>query len=62
VNTNEIYDPKKFVKSIVDGTPLVDVKKSAFSMVQERLEILGKVDVGRDVGVKVLGRKWKVDN
>lgn len=56
--TNEIYDPKKFVKSILDGTPLVDVKQSACSMVQERLEILGKVNVG----VKVLGRKWKVEN
>jgi hypothetical protein len=58
MKTNEIYDPKKFVKSIVDGTPLAKVVQSASSMVQERLEKLGKVGVG----VNVWGRKRKVEN
>jgi hypothetical protein len=58
MKTNEIYDPKKFVKSIVDGTPLDEVVQSACSMVHERLEKLGKVDVG----VNVWGRKRRVDN
>jgi hypothetical protein len=58
MKTNEIYDPKKFVKSIVDGTPLAEVIQSACSMVQERLEKLGKVGVG----VNVWGRKRKVEN
>lgn len=58
MRTNWIYDPKKFVKSIVNGTPLVEVVQSACPMVQERLEKLGKVDVG----VNVWGRKKRVDN
>ncbi|KAF8494585.1 hypothetical protein F5888DRAFT_629339 [Russula emetica] len=58
IKTNEIYNPKKFVKSIVDGAPLVEVVESACSMVQERLEKLGKVDVG----VNAWGRKRNVDN
>ena len=58
MKTNEIYDPKKLVKLIVNGTPLVEVVQSACSMVEERLEKLGKVDVG----VNVWGRKRKVDN
>ena len=58
VKTNEIYDPKKFVKSIVDGTPLDEVVQSACSTVQERLWKLGKVGVE----INVWGRKRKVDN
>jgi len=58
VKANGIYDPKKFVKSIVDGTPLVEVVQSACSTVQERLWKLGKAGVG----VNVWGRKRKVDN
>jgi hypothetical protein len=56
--TNEIYDPKRFVKSIVDGNPRVEVVQSVCAMVQERLEKLGKADVG----VNVWGRKRKVDS
>ncbi|KAI0268004.1 hypothetical protein BGY98DRAFT_938327 [Russula aff. rugulosa BPL654] len=56
--TTEIYDPKKFVESIVDGTPLVEVKRSALLTVQERLESLGKAGER----VNVWGRKRKVVN
>lgn len=56
--TNEIYEPKEFVKSIVDGIPLVEVKQSVCSMVQERLERLGKVYVM----AKMWSRMRKVDN
>ena len=54
---NEIYDPKDFVKSVVDGTPVEEVARSAFAKVQECLGGLGIV------GTKVLGRnrdlrKW----
>jgi hypothetical protein len=56
---NEIYEPKDFVKSIVDGTPVEEVARSAFAKVQESLRRLGKPDVGANV----LGRnkdlkKW----
>ncbi len=40
----EIYDPKGFVKTILDGTPVDEVARSAFSKVQERLVELGKLD------------------
>ena len=50
---NEIYDPKVFVKLIVDGTsPVEDVARSASLKVRERLVELGK----EDVGVKVWGQ------
>ena len=49
---NEIYDPKGFVTSIVDGAPVDEVARSAFAKVQEGLVRLGKPDVG----AKVLGR------
>lgn len=53
---NEVYDPKKFVKMIVDGTsPVQDVARSACLKVRERLVELGK----EDVGVKVWGRNKK---
>lgn len=55
--TNGIYDPKKFVKSIVDGTPLVEVVESACLVVTERLAGLGKVGEG----VNVWGRKRKLN-
>jgi hypothetical protein len=56
---NEIYDPKDYVRSIVDGTPVKEVARSAFAKVQESLGRLGKPDVGANV----LGRnrelkKW----
>ena len=37
-----LYDPRVFVKMILDGTPVVDVARSAFKKVQESLERLGK--------------------
>ena len=49
---NEIYEPKDFVISIVDGVPVDEVARSAFARVQEGLRRLGKPDVG----AKVLGR------
>lgn len=49
-DVNKIYDPKDFVKLIVDGTPRAEVAQSACSMVQERLEKLGKVDVEVNLG------------
>jgi hypothetical protein len=55
---NKIYDPKEFVKSIVDGTSHVEVARSALLKVRERLIELGKVDVGANV----LGRKLDIEN
>ena len=49
---NEIYEPKDYVTSIVDGAPVDEVARSAFARVQEGLRRLGKPDVG----AKVLGR------
>jgi len=58
-DANEIYDPKDFVKSIVDGTPVDEVARSAFAKVQERLRRLGKPDVGANVlGRNRDLRKW----
>jgi hypothetical protein len=55
---NEIYDPKEFVKLIVDGTsPVENVARSAFFKAQERLVELGK----EDVGAKLWGRKKKTN-
>jgi hypothetical protein len=55
---NEIYDPKEFVKLIVDGTsPVENVAWSAFFKAQERLVELGKEDVGE----KLWGRKKKTN-
>jgi hypothetical protein len=54
---NEIYDPKKFVKSIVDGSSPDEVARTAFLKVQERFLELGKVDGGANVW----GRKRKLD-
>jgi hypothetical protein len=52
----EIYDPKEFVKSILDGTSHVEVARSAFIKAKERLTELGEVDVGANV----LGRKLDI--
>jgi hypothetical protein len=58
-DANEIYDPKDFVKSIVDGTPVEEVARSAFAKVQESLRRLGKPDVGANVlGRNRDLRKW----
>ena len=47
---NEIYDPKEFVKLILDGiSPVEDVAWSAFLKVQERLVELGKEGVAEKV-------------
>jgi hypothetical protein len=48
-DANEIYDPKDFVKSIVDGKPVEEVARSAFAKVQESLGRLGKPGVGANV-------------
>lgn len=58
-DANEIYEPKDFVKSIIDGTPVEQVAQSAYEKAQENLRRLGKPDVG----MNVLGRnrdlrKW----
>ena len=55
---NKIYDPREFVKSIVDGISHVEVARSALVKVRERLIELGKVDVGTNV----LGRKLDIEN
>ena len=47
---NEIYDPKEFVKLIVDGTlPVQDVARSAFLKARERLVELGREDMETNV-------------
>jgi acetyl-CoA carboxylase carboxyltransferase component len=53
----KIYDPKEFVKSILDGTSHVEVAESAFFRATERLMVLGK----GDVGANVLGRKLDIE-
>ena len=53
----EIYDPKEFVKSIVDGNSHVEVAQYAFRKVQERFKELGKVDIGANV----FGRKLDIE-
>jgi hypothetical protein len=50
---NELYDPREFVKLIVDGTRVDEVARSAFAKAQECLGRLGK----QYVGAEVLGRK-----
>lgn len=55
---SEIYDPKEFVKLIVDRTsPVEIVAWSAFLQAQERLVELGK----EEVGAKLWGRKKKTN-
>ena len=53
---NELYDPRVFVKMIVDGMPVEEVARSAFSKAQESLRDLGKAHMG----AKVLGRNGKL--
>ena len=56
---NEIYDPREYVKSIVNGTPVEEVAQSAFLKVQESLGRLGKPNVGANVlGRNRDLRKW----
>jgi len=43
---NQLYDPKAFVKSIIDGTPIEKVARAAFSKIQERLTELGREEIG----------------
>jgi len=58
-DATELYDPKEFVKSIVDGTPVDEVARSAFAEVQESLERLGKPGVEANVlGRNKDLRKW----
>jgi hypothetical protein len=58
-DSNEIYDPKDFVKRIVDGEPVHEVARSAFAEVQESLRRLGKPNVGANVlGRNRDLRKW----
>jgi len=44
------------VKSIIDGTPIEEVARAAFSKIQERLEELGRADVGAELS----GRNWEL--
>lgn len=48
----KLYDAKDFVKSIIDGTPVEEVARSAFETVQEGLGIAEKPNLM----VNVLGR------
>jgi hypothetical protein len=54
----ELYDPKAFVRSILDGTSHVEVAWSAYKKVQEKLMELGKIGVGANV----LGRKLDIES
>ena len=53
----KIYDPKEFVKSILDGASHVKVAESAFMKAEKRLNELGKVNIG----VNILGRKLDIE-
>jgi hypothetical protein len=53
----QIYDPKAFVKSILDGTSHIEASRSAYKRVQERLMELGKIDAGANV----LGRQLDIE-
>ena len=55
-DANELYNPRVFVKMIVDGTPVKEVQRSAFSKAQESLKDLGKAHMGANV----LGRNGKL--
>jgi len=55
----EIYDPKAYAKMILDGTPVDEVARSAFSQAQECLRELGKPNKIDDVlGRNETLRKW----
>ncbi len=45
----EIYNPREFVKSIVDGANVAEVARSAFATVQKRLGVLQKVNAMKNV-------------
>jgi|SRR6267154_2307305 len=56
---NEIYDPKDFVKSVVDGKPVDEVARDAFRKVRESLGRLGRPDVLSNVlGRNRVLKKW----
>lgn len=46
---NEIYNTNDYVKSILEGTPVDDVARSAFAEAQERLGKLKKTEMGANV-------------
>jgi len=59
VGANELYDLRDYAKSIVKGTPVDAVARSAFAKVQESLGRLGKPELGANVlGRSGDLRKW----
>jgi hypothetical protein len=52
---NKLYDPRVFVKMIVDGMPVEEVTRSALSKAQEGLRDQGKAHMGANV----MGRNGK---
>ena len=54
----QIYDPKAFVKKMLDGSSHIEVAGSAYQKVQERLIELGKIGAGANV----LGRKLDIED
>jgi hypothetical protein len=52
----KIYDPKAFVKAIIGSSSPNEVARSALLKATERLQELGK----EDVGANVLGRKLDI--
>ncbi len=55
-NANELYDPRTFVKMILEGTPVDEAARSAFTKVQDSLKRLGKADTR----VNVFGRNRRM--
>jgi hypothetical protein len=51
----ELYDPREFVKNILDGMPVDEVARSAFTKVHERFGELAAVG-NEKLGANVLGR------
>jgi hypothetical protein len=48
-DATEIFDPNDFVESILHGTPVDEVARSAFAKTQERLGSIGKLELGANV-------------
>jgi len=44
-DTNGLYDANVFVKLIIDGMPVEEAARAAYTKIQERLEELGRADV-----------------
>jgi hypothetical protein len=56
---DEIYDPKEFVKSILSGTPIEQMARSAYTKAKEGLNGLGKPDaVANVLGRNKVLKKW----